>query len=152
MSNAANYGFILTALQYTENYGTPEAPYWKFKGGETVKTASAVPLELLTPEVVAAFEADVNSNPRHVWRNDMSEQYVLVSTVVAADRLQFIDSAGLDQHYFGSDALKDWDYNGSVVNNGAAPGAEQMYILIKKEVADPALDAREAFARELVRA
>lgn len=62
--------------QYRENYGTPEAPYWKFKGGDTIiVTGFDHPL---CDGIGQAAQAVVDAlRARIEYRNPMSEEYVI---------------------------------------------------------------------------
>lgn len=74
---------IVVHLQYRENYGTPDRPYWKSKGGDSlVYDLSILGVERYDTEVMPsqremdelvklAIPADA------IYSNDMSEQYLL---------------------------------------------------------------------------
>jgi len=72
---------ILITTQYRENYGTPDDPYWKSKGGtdyvilnvDPVKTAPGVLVEQVRDQVE--------------YSTPMSEEYILDWDLVADDAL-----------------------------------------------------------------
>lgn len=53
-----------------ENYGTPEKPYWKAKGGSDYR---------VTAETAQAAEAVVQEKKCH--KTDYSEEYIIGSTI-----------------------------------------------------------------------
>lgn len=66
---------IVLRTQYRENYGTPEAPHWKFKGGSEYKITN-VPTDLSEQEMLVLVDK-LLSNPFIQYSNSMSEQYLL---------------------------------------------------------------------------
>ena len=70
---------ILITTQYRENYGTPDEPYWKFKGGDEYYILGVDPLKtapgLLVEQVRGRIEY---ANPR-------SEEYILDWQLVEDD-------------------------------------------------------------------
>lgn len=72
--------------QYAENYGTPEAPYWKFKGGQTiVVTGFNHPL---TSGIGEAAQAVVSSLRATIeYANEVAEEYIIDWELASVDAL-----------------------------------------------------------------
>ena len=69
---------LMITTQYRENYGSPEEPYWKFKGGS----------EYFVPNVNECDMIDVivdRARPQVEYSNPMSEEYILGYEIVADD-------------------------------------------------------------------
>jgi hypothetical protein len=72
--------------QYKENYGTAEAPYWKFKGGSTVVVTGFD--HPLTNGIGAAAQAVVDAlRPSIEYSNEYAEVYILDWAIVSKDAL-----------------------------------------------------------------
>ena len=59
---------LVISTQYRENYGTPEAPYWKMKGGFCYKIINA-PIGMNISEIARICNIE--------YKNDMSEEYII---------------------------------------------------------------------------
>lgn len=70
---------ILIITQYRENYGTPEEPYWKFKGGEDYFIEGVDPLKTAPGLLVEQVRGEIE------YANPMSEEYILDWELVADD-------------------------------------------------------------------
>lgn len=70
---------ILITTQYRENYGTPEEPYWKFKGGEDYFIEGVDPLKTAPGLLVEQVRGDIE------YANPMSEEYILGWELVSDD-------------------------------------------------------------------
>ena len=68
MMNEREKKMLVISTQYKENYGTPEHPYWKFKGGSECKIINA-PVGLDVQEF--------SKKCGIMYKNDMAEEYVL---------------------------------------------------------------------------
>ena len=66
---------IVLRTQYRENYGTPEAPYWKNKGGSEYKITN-VPTSLSEQEMLEVVDKII-SNPFITYSHSMCEQCLL---------------------------------------------------------------------------
>lgn len=66
---------IVLRTQYRENYGTPEAPHWKCKGGSEYKITN-IPDSITEQEMLVLVDK-LLSNPFIQYSNSMSEQYLL---------------------------------------------------------------------------
>ena len=69
---------LMITTQYRENYGSPDEPYWKFKGGS----------EYFVPNVDECDMVDVivdRVRPQVEYANPMSEEYILGYEIVADD-------------------------------------------------------------------
>jgi hypothetical protein len=84
--------------QYRENYGTEEAPYWKFKGGTTYVVEGFN--HPLTSGIGAAAQALVNQLRPTIERADAYvEEYILDWELVSSGTLT--EDERLEQEYDG---------------------------------------------------
>jgi len=72
---------ILITTQYRENYGTPEEPYWKFKGGEDYFILGVDPVKTAPGVLVEQVRGQIE------YSGAMSEEYILDWELVADDAL-----------------------------------------------------------------
>lgn len=75
---------FLVVSQYKENYGTPESPYWKFKGGdEFIVTAQdqSTACDLVEP---------------HMYDNDYAQNYIIGCEEVAPDYVTDFEKSQLE--------------------------------------------------------
>ena len=69
---------LMIITQYRENYGSPDEPYWKFKGGS----------EYFVPNVDECDMVDVivdRVRPQIEISNPMCQEYILGYSIVADD-------------------------------------------------------------------
>lgn len=72
---------ILITTQYRENYGTPDEPYWKFKGGEDFFILGVDPLRVAPGTLVEQVRG------RLEWSDAMSESWIWDWQLVPDDAL-----------------------------------------------------------------
>lgn len=70
---------ILITTQYTENYGTPEEPYWKLKGGEDYFITNFKGSEQDATKLVMANREKIE------YANDFSKERIIDFFVVPDD-------------------------------------------------------------------
>ena len=70
---------IMITTQYRENYGSPDEPYWKFKGGSEYFINGVDPLKVAPGLLVDKVKTQVE------YANPMSEEYILDWELVADD-------------------------------------------------------------------
>lgn len=92
---------IAIHTQYCENYGTPEVPYWKFKGGDTyIVEGFRLPLD---SNIGTKAQAIVDMvRPTIEYRNDMSEVFMLDWEI------------SLDDNYMSQDAKNQLEFDGRI--------------------------------------
>lgn len=77
---------IHIATQYMENYGTPERPYWKYKGGSTYVVEGFT--HPLNDRIGAAGAAVVEAlRPTLEYANSMAEEYIIDWSFESVDAL-----------------------------------------------------------------
>jgi hypothetical protein len=59
---------LVISTQYRENYGTPDDPYWKNKGGFCYKVLNA-PVGVSVSEIAKVCDIE--------YKSDMSEEYII---------------------------------------------------------------------------
>jgi hypothetical protein len=72
---------ILITTQYRENYGTPDEPYWKFKGSEDYFILGVDPLRVAPGTLVEQVR------DRLEWSDAMSESWIWDWQLVSDDAL-----------------------------------------------------------------
>ena len=72
---------ILITTQYRENYGTPDDPYWKFKGGTDYVILNVDPAKTAPGVLVEQVRNQVE------YSTPMSEEYILDWELVSDDAL-----------------------------------------------------------------
>ena len=77
---------LLITTQYCENYGSPDEPYWKFKGGSEYKIPFNCDADYEWAEVYAERLIDQYRNEIEM-SNPMCEEYILGWEIVADDYL-----------------------------------------------------------------
>lgn len=70
---------ILITTQYSENYGTAEEPYWKFKGGDEYFILDVDPLKTAPGLLVEQVRGEIE------YAGPMSEKYILDWELVSDD-------------------------------------------------------------------
>ena len=72
---------LVIQTQYTENYGSADKPYWKFKGGDTyiVQNLNADQAQRILRDGIPTLKALIQ------YKNDMSEVYVTDYNIVDDD-------------------------------------------------------------------
>ena len=72
---------LVIQTQYTENYGSADKPYWKFKGGETyiVENLNPAQAERILSHGIPTLKALIE------YKNSMSEESVIYYRVVEDD-------------------------------------------------------------------
>ena len=72
---------LVIQTQYTENYGSTDKPYWKFKGGDTyiVPNLSLAQSERILRDGIPTLKALIE------YKNDMSEEYITDYRIVEDD-------------------------------------------------------------------
>ena len=72
---------LVIQTQYTENYGSADKPYWKFKGGETyiVQNLNPAQAERILSHGIPTLKALIE------YKNDMSEEYITDYRIVEDD-------------------------------------------------------------------
>jgi len=85
---------LLITTQYRENYGTPEEPYWKFKGGEDYFILNVDPLTQAPGVLVEQVREDIE------YSGPMSEEYILDWQLVSDDYMTDFERSQLE--YEGS--------------------------------------------------
>jgi hypothetical protein len=81
---------ILITTQYRENYGTPEEPYWKFKGGEDYFILGVDPLKTAPGVLVEQVRGQIE------YSGDMSEEYILDWRLVSDDYVTDFERSQLE--------------------------------------------------------
>jgi hypothetical protein len=71
---------LVVSTQCTENYGTPDSPYWKNKGGSDYKVLN-VPTSLTIEELLEQVRDQVE------YSNPYSEEYIIGCTLRPDDWL-----------------------------------------------------------------
>ena len=85
---------IILRTQYRENYGTPEEPYWKNKGGSEYKITN-VPTSLSEQEMLVVVDK-ITSNPFITYSHSMCEQYLLDWSVEDDSYLSWFEKSQLE--------------------------------------------------------
>lgn len=100
---------LVIDTQYLENYGSPEEPYWKYKGGSSYKLVG-VPEGIDLEEVVDMVRSEVE------YRNPMSEEYILGYRMESDDWMSDFEKSQLE--YEGAIMYHEptLDYNDLVAN------------------------------------
>lgn len=80
---------LVIRTQYRENYGTPEEPYWKFKGGQEYKVTN-VPLNQ------EGYDAMIKYIDGIEYSNSMSEQYIIDWSIEADDYMSDFEKSQLE--------------------------------------------------------
>ena len=72
---------LVIQTQYSENYGSTDKPYWKFKGGDTyiVPNLSPAQSERILRDGIPTLKALIE------YKNSMSEEYVTYYRIVEDD-------------------------------------------------------------------
>ena len=72
---------LVIQTQYTENYGSADKPFWKFKGGDTyiVQNLNADQAQRILRDGIPTLKALIQ------YKNDMSEVYVTDYNIVDDD-------------------------------------------------------------------
>ena len=72
---------LVIQTQYSENYGSTDKPYWKFKGGDTyiVPNLSPAQAERILSHGIPTLKALIE------YKNSMSEEYVTYYRIVEDD-------------------------------------------------------------------
>ena len=81
---------ILITTQYRENYGTPEEPYWKFKGGEDYFILNVDPVTQAPGLLVEKARREVE------YTGPMSEEYVVDWCLVEDDYITDFERSQLE--------------------------------------------------------
>ena len=85
---------IVLRTQYRENYGTPEEPYWKNKGGSEYKITN-VPTSLSEQEMLEVVDKII-SNPFIQYSHSWCEQYLLDWSVEDDSYLSWFEKSQLE--------------------------------------------------------
>lgn len=86
---------IVITTQYRENYGTPDEPYWKFKGGEEYVIPGVDPSKVAPGLLVEKVRGQIE------YSGEMSEEYILDWELVEDDHMTDFE---FDQ----------WEYEGEI--------------------------------------
>ncbi len=72
---------LVIQTQYSENYGSADKPYWKFKGGDTyiVENLNPAQAERILRDGIPTLKALIE------YKNSMSEEYVTYYRIVEDD-------------------------------------------------------------------
>ena len=100
---------LVIDTQYLENYGTPEQPRFKFKGGSSYKLVG-VPEGVDLDEVVEMVRSEVE------YRNPMSEQYILGYRMESDDWMSDFEKSQLEYEGFIQYHEPTLDYNDLAYN------------------------------------
>lgn len=80
---------LMITTQYCENYGSPDEPYWKFKGGSEYFVPNVNECDMVDV-VVDRVRAQVE------YANPMSEEYVVGYEIVADDYMTEFERSQLE--------------------------------------------------------
>jgi hypothetical protein len=80
---------LVIETQYLENYGTPEEPYWKMKGGDMVKVLG-IPLNIDYDAVVDMVRDEIE------YKNPYAEKYIIGWGIESDDFLSDFERGQLD--------------------------------------------------------
>lgn len=80
---------VVISTQYLENYGTPDEPYWKFKGGSDHKI-------LNVPSNLSAYQVLEQVRDQIEYKETYSEEYIIGCTEQPDDYLSGFEQSQLE--------------------------------------------------------
>lgn len=80
---------LMISTQYCENYGSPDEPYWKFKGGNEYFVANVNECDMI--DVIVDRVRD-----QVEYANDMSTEYILDVEIVADNYMTDFERSQLE--------------------------------------------------------
>ena len=81
---------LLIVTQFCENYGTPDEPYWKFKGGSDYFVKMDQPSYVNATMLVMAVRSKIE------FANDMASEHIIGWNVVADDYMTDFEKSQLE--------------------------------------------------------